>query len=98
MTINSSVPPVESENTTPVPTVSSVTGSPTPTSGQAAANVAAAGGGIGSVSTLAQLQSQAPQVYKAMVMGIAIQICNTSQNFQNQINDMYQEMISEDNS
>lgn len=35
-----------------------------------------------SYSSMAQLQTLAPQVYKAIIQGIAIQICNQSENFQ----------------
>ena len=42
------------------------------------------------------LKAKAPQVYKAMMLGIAIQICNRSQDFQQQMHEYEQDALADD--
>ena len=47
------------------------------------------------ISSLGQLKSESPKVYQAMMLGIAINICNQSQNSQQRIREMMQEERAE---
>ena len=72
----------------------SETSTAAPTTGSAAT---AAAGGAGNVTTsttissLADLQQKAPQLYKIMMESIAMEICNQMQDSQNRLKQMWDE-------
>lgn len=83
-------------NTAPgsVPAVAGATGTQSNSNVPASATAQNSDGQVSSVTTinnLGDLKAKAPKVYKAMMQGIAMSICNEMQQSQQRVNQMIQE-------
>lgn len=72
-------------NTTPTP---ASTGAGTPTGNANAAAMSSSLESSGTVSNMADLKEQAPEVYKAMMQGVAMNICREMQHHQARLKEI----------